>query len=112
MGQVLTLIVLLILVLLVSYVLVPQWRGRRAVSQVIRIFRINGAVDDKHARTASELGLTPRSMLVILVKGRDYKIDALKAMVQNGIIVQDASGRLYLSEERLASTGFGISENS
>jgi hypothetical protein len=108
MNTMLIIVVLIFLVLLAFYIIVPQWRARRAVYQVIRIFRWHGAIDVKHAKTIDELGLTPRTMLAGLMKGRDYKVDALKALIQVGIIVQGAeSGQLYLSEERLAETSLG-----
>ena len=75
---------------------------------MIRIFRLHGAIDVRHAKTMDELGLAPRTMLSGLMKGRDFKVDALKALIQVGIIVQDAeSGGLYLSEEKLAETNLG-----
>ena len=98
-------IVLIIVVLLVAMFIVPQWRLRRAIRQVIRIFRENNAVDARTAKTVQELGLGPRSMIEGLFRGRDYKQYALTALMKNDIINMTEGGRLYISEDKLRDSG-------
>ena len=80
---------------------IPRWRMKRAVRQVIRIFRERNAVDSKNARTIEELGLMPRGMVESLFKGRDYKNYALTFLIQ-AEVVQQIDDKLYLWEERLS----------
>ena len=107
MSDILFIIVILIVMGLVMFI-VPQWRLRRATPQVIRIFRDQGAVGIKNARTPDELGIKLPGMMEGILTRRDYKRQALKALIQVGIIVHDVeSGGLYLSEDKLAETELG-----
>lgn len=98
--------VLLIIVALAALIFLPQWRGRRAVAQVINIFRMQGATDSKHAKTAPEMGLAQQTMLIRLLSPRDYKQDALKALIKAGVIQVVANDRMYLVENKLLNTRF------
>ena len=49
-------IVAAIILLLVAMFVIPQWRLRRAIPQVIRIFREGNAIGSKNAKTLDELG--------------------------------------------------------
>jgi len=93
------------IVLLAAMFFVPQWRLRRAVRQVIRIFREFNAVDTKSARTIDELGLRPRGIMDGMFRGRDYRPHALNALMRAGIIQTTEEGRLYLSEDKLLASG-------
>ena len=81
---------------------IPRWLTRRAARQVIKIFRESNAVDSKTARTVDELGLRPPGVLERMMRRRDYKPQALNAMIQVGIIKTTEDGKVYLSEEKLA----------
>ena len=98
-------IVLVIILMLAALFILPQWRLRRAVRQVIRIFREHNAIGIKNARTIDELGLRPRRMLEGMFKGRDYKKYAVSALTKAEIILTTEDGRLYLSEDRLIASG-------
>ncbi len=100
-------IVLLVVVLLAGMFFIPQWRLRRAIHQVIRIFRDHSAVSVRDAKTVDELGLRPRGMLegMFSVKLRDYKKYALDALMKADIIQTTDDGRLYLSEDKLFASG-------
>jgi len=89
---------------------VPRWLMRRAARQVVRIFRKSNATDSKTARTVDELGLRPLGVLERMMRRRDYKPQALNALMQAGVIQVTEDGRLYLSEENLA--GFGLEKRS
>lgn len=104
MSNDILIIVLLIILALLALVFVPQWRLKRAIPQVIRIFRYYNAAGIKNAKTLEELGLQPRGLLDSLLKGRDYKQYALTALMRMGIIMVN-EGKLYLSEEKLMSSG-------
>jgi len=84
--------------------LIPQWRLKRAIRQVISIFRKNNAINAKNAKTIDELGLRPRGMLEGMFKGRDYKTYALSALMRAEIVQQTEDERLYLLEERLSAS--------
>ena len=98
-------IILLAILMLLALLVIPRWLIGRASRQVIRIFRENNAVDSKTARTVDELGLRPPGVLERMMRRRDYKPHALNALLQAGVIKTTEDGRLYLSEEKLASFG-------
>jgi hypothetical protein len=77
----------------------------RATRQVIRIFRRYNAVDSKSARTIDELGLRPPGVFQRMMRRRDYKPQALDALIRLGVVQATGEGRLYLSEARLAELG-------
>ena len=106
MNEVL-IIILLIIVALVSMLVIPQWLIKRAVPQVIRIFREHNAIDIKNAKTLDELRLRPRGMMQQMFRRRDYKQYALTALMQADIIQMTEDGKLYLSEEKLSESRFG-----
>ena len=99
------LIVLIIVLALLALFVIPQWRLRRAIRQVIRILREHNAIDIKNAKMVDELGLRPRRMLEGMFKGRDYKKYALSALMKAEIIQITEDGRLYLSEDKLIASG-------
>jgi len=90
---------------LVALFFIPRWLTRRAARHVIKIFRKHNAIDSKNARTIDELGLRPPGVLERMMRRRDYKPQALSALMQAEIIQATEDGKLYLSEEKLASLG-------
>ena len=76
---------------------------KHAARQVIKIFRRHNATDSKNARTIDELGLRPPGILERMMRRRDYKPQALTALMQAGIIKATEDGKLYISEEKLAA---------
>ena len=106
MNEVL-IIILLIIVALASMLFIPQWLIKRAVPQVIRIFREHNAIGIKNAKTIDELGLSPRGMIQQMFRRRDYKQYALTALMRADIVQMTEDGRLYLSEEKLSESRFG-----
>jgi hypothetical protein len=91
--------------LLLALFIIPRWRLRRAVRQVIAIFRNNNAIDKKTAKTVDELGLRPRGFVEGMFRGRDFKPYALTALLKADIIKSTEDGRLYLVEEKLMESG-------
>ena len=107
MNEVL-IIILLVIILLASMLFIPQWRLKRAIPQVVRIFREMNALDMKNAKTIDELGLRPKGMMEQMFKRRDYKQYALTVLMQTGIIQTTEDGKLYLSEEMLSESRFAV----
>lgn len=89
---------------LLAIIIIPLWRMKQAIPQVLRIFRANNALDAKNAKTIDELGLRPRGMMEGMFRGRDFKPHALSSLTQAGIIAITGDGRYYLVEERLVGT--------
>jgi len=100
-------IVILFVLLLVAMFFIPRWRLKRAIRQVVKIFREHSAIDRRSAKTIDELGLRPRGMVEGMFRGRDYKQYALNALMKSEIITQTEEGRFYLSEELLGASSLG-----
>ncbi len=97
-------IVLLVVASILGVMLIPRLLIRRAMTSVIRMFRQCGAVGISSARTADELGLGPLGMFDRVMKPRDYKPRALQFLLSANIVQVTKDGKLYLSEENLASS--------
>ncbi len=97
-------IVLVIIVLILLMFVVPRFLLKRALSNVVRTFRQQGALNVKSARTVDELGLRPRAMLQGMFKGRDYKPYALELLRKSDVVQMTEDDRFYLSEEKLATS--------
>ena len=106
MNEVL-IIVLLVVIILLAMFFIPHWRGKRAIRQVIQMFREHSAIDTKSAKSPEDLGFKHRGMLEGLLRGRDYKQDSLRALMRAEIIQTTEGGRLYLSEDRLSAASLG-----
>jgi len=85
--------------------LIPRWRLKRAIREVIQIFREHNATDIKKAKAIDELGLAPRGMMEGMFRGRDYKPYALNALMRAEVVNRTEDGKLYLSEEKLRASG-------
>ncbi len=107
MDTTLFIVIVVIVLILVTFV-IPRLLFKRALSGVIQVFRRQGAFDVKSARTIDELGLRPRAMLQGMFKGRDYKPYALEILRKADIVQMTEDDRLYLSEEKLASSRFNV----
>ncbi|MBA7619051.1 hypothetical protein ES703_26383 [subsurface metagenome] len=100
-------IIILIVLALFGFFVFPSLLLRRAINQIIKIFRQHSAIDAKHARTAEELGLGPQpSYYRRMFWLRDYKPSALQQLMNVGIIQMTEDDRLYLSEENMAAARF------
>jgi hypothetical protein len=98
-------IIVIFVLLILALFIIPRWRLKRAIRQVIQIFRNSSATDFKNAKTADELGLRPPTMREEIFHSRDYKPYALSALIRAEIIQRTEGGKLYLSEDRLMSSG-------
>jgi hypothetical protein len=98
-------LILFFIALLVIGALISRWRMKRAMRQVILIFREHSATSSRNAKTIDELGLSPQGMMGGMFKGRDYKQYALSLLMKSEIIQATEDGRLYLSEDKLYASG-------
>ena len=98
-------IVLIVVFLLLAMFFIPQWRLKRAIRQVIWIFKDCNAIGVKNAKTVDELGLSPKGMLEGAFRGRDYKQYALNALRKAEILQTTEDGKFYLVEDKLISSG-------
>lgn len=95
-------LIVLALVFFVAIFILPQWRIRRAIRQVVKIFLEHGATRPSSAVTSQQLGFAPdRGVLMSLFSKKDYKKYALDALLKAGTVQRVEDGRLYLSEERV-----------
>lgn len=99
-------IVLLIILFLVVIVALPMLLNKRAVIQVVQIFRDHGALDPESAKTLQELRLTKPTLKDRMLRFRDYKPAAVDSLIQVGIVQGTEDGRVFLLEERLENTKF------
>ena len=102
-----TFIIALGMITLIALFVIPRWLFKRAVKQVVMIFRNSSAVNIKNAKTIDELGLRPKGFLERISKPRDYKQYALSYLINNNIVRTTEDGRLYLSDEVLRDSGLG-----
>ena len=98
-------VIIILALLVLAFVVIPRFLIRRAMRQVIRIFREHNATTNKSAKTADELGIKPKSLMEGMFRGRDYKPSALNLLTNAGIIQDTEDGKLYLSEETLFTSG-------
>ena len=84
----------------------PRYLLKRAINQVILIFRQYHAIDKRNARTLVEMGLGPATMWQRLMRTRDYKPYAIDVLSKNDILLMTEEGKHYLSEENLAMSRF------
>jgi len=97
-------IILIVVFVIVALLGIPYLMMKRAVGRVIKIFRNNSAIDARSAKTIDELGLSPRTRLQGMFRGRDYKPQALNFLIKAEVIQLTEDGRVYLSEDKLAAS--------
>lgn len=93
----------IVIVIVIVLALFALWRYfmQRAVRTVVSIFRKNGAVSAKTAKTLNDLGLAPKPFLQRAFRPRDYKPQALRLLDQEGCIRLSEAGKIWLCEEVL-----------
>ena len=104
MNNVLFIILVILFAGLMLFV-VPRFLMKRAISSVIHIFQRQSALDARNAKTLDELGLRPRTFMEGMFRRRDYKPHALELLRRAGIVLVTEDDKLYLSEDKLASSG-------
>ena len=104
-------LILMVIVIGVAMFVVPRWRVSRATTEVIQVFQEHNATNIKNAKTSDELGFKQRGMLDGIFTRRDYKPYALSGLMRAEIVQVTEDGKLYLSEEKLATSGFYKSQS-
>jgi len=95
------LILVLIIIAFGVTVSVYIYRGRRAISKVIEIFYEHHALGSKDAKTLKELGLEKPDFARRIMRGRDFKQDALQVLMKRGLICLTEDGKLYMVKDKL-----------
>jgi hypothetical protein len=93
--------ILIFLLMIAALILLPRFMIKRAIKQTIAIFRHYGALREDQARTRGELGLNPPDFMARITSLRDYKPSAMQILMNEGVIVSTAEGKLYIDEEKL-----------
>jgi hypothetical protein len=99
------LLILFMILTILAKLTIPPMLIRRAVKPVLERFISFGAMNESNARSIDELGLGPKRLVERMVSMRDYKPKALDALLSASIVIPTEDGRLYLSREKLMSTG-------
>jgi len=94
-------VLILLAVFGMSLFILPRFMLKRAMSQVLRVFRVHRSLSKESAKTVEELGLKPHSFMERFMKSRDYKPYALQILTRQGVLCQTEDGKLYLSEQKL-----------
>lgn len=92
---------ILFILMIAGFVLIPRFMIRRAINQVIFIFRQQNIFHPENARTADELGLSAPGFMKRMTSTRDYKPTALEILYKSGIILSTPEGKLYMVREKL-----------
>jgi hypothetical protein len=100
---------IVILVLIMLLLLVIAYFGstllmKRAVRQILKMFRDHNALSSETAQFAQDMGLKKKGMLSFGGL-RDYKPAALQFMMKYEIVLATEEGKLFLSEEALGRSG-------
>ncbi len=76
---------------------------KRAIRDVLKMFRAGQAFTPETAKFQDELGFKRRSFIQFKAL-RDYKPTALQILIRNNIVQVTEEGKVYLSEEALLAT--------
>ena len=95
---------ILLFIGVVLVLLIPSTMLKLSVSVVVKEFRRQKAISSEHTISKTELGIISQTGINRFVNRRDYKAQALQALVQAEIVQVTEEGRLYLLEEKLEST--------
>lgn len=97
------LIILAMLLLLVIAFVASNFLMKRAIRDVLKMFRTGQATSPETAKFQDELGFKRRSLIQFNAL-RDYKPTALQLLLRHNVIQTTDDGRVYLSEETLSTT--------
>jgi hypothetical protein len=104
-SSIVLIIFVLIIILLIGLTLVGvNLLMKRALKNVIKMFRTGQAFSPETAKHRDELGLKQRSF--IHIGARDYKPMVLQLLQRSSIVHTTEDGRIYLSEEALSASNF------
>jgi hypothetical protein len=98
-------IIVFIICFLAIILVIPTLMTRRAMNQVLKIFRHYGALDEASAMTIESLGLAPLSFAQRIMKPRDYKPRAIEFLKKLEAIQTTSEGKIFLSRDKLLASG-------
>jgi hypothetical protein len=84
---------------------------KRAMRQVLKMFRNHEAFSAEKALFADELGMKAQGFIRFNT-WRDYKPNAMDLLIKNDIVKVTEEGKLFLSEDNLANSGFEAKINA
>jgi hypothetical protein len=104
--------VVLFTMFLLGIFVLPAFRLKRAILQVIRIFRRHASFCFSNPKTIDELGLAPRPMWESLFRLRDFKPYAIQVLLRGGVIHLSDDGKMCMQENKAAEflTASGMRE--
>ncbi len=91
---------ILITLFWVGFFVIPRVMVRRAVLQVLNIFRQSHTLYSEIPKTVEELGLEPRGLTDRLFRSRDYKPYALQILINSGMVRLTEGGKMCLLENK------------
>ena len=94
--------VILVILFCLGVFVIPSYLLRRAIFQVVTIFRRSHSLCSESPKTIDELGLTPPALMDRMLKARDYKPYALQVLIRARVVRQTDDGKLCLIDERAA----------
>ena len=97
-------VVIMVALFLFIIIVLPQFFFKRAMRDVVRLFRKQSALDPVSAKPLEEIGIKQRSIMGNVFRGRDYKPYALNVMIKAQIVIMTDDERFYLVEETLAKS--------
>lgn len=80
----------------------PAFRLKRAILQVIRIFTREQSFCFNNSKTVNELGLAPPPIWDRLFKMRDFKPFAVQVLIRAGVIHLSDDGKMCMRENKAA----------
>lgn len=86
----------------VAIFVIPAFRLRRALLQVIGIFRNTRSLCSAGVKSLDDLGLAPPNIWEGLFRLRDYKGYALQLLIRVGVVQLSEDGKMCLLEEKAA----------
>jgi hypothetical protein len=93
--------ILIFLLMIVALIFLPRFMIKRAIKQTIAIFRHYGALREDQAKTRAEMGLNPPDFMARITSLRDYKPSAMQILMNEGVIIATAVGKLYIEEGKV-----------
>ncbi|MBN1628610.1 MAG: hypothetical protein JW990_02495 [Thermoleophilia bacterium] len=96
--------VIAIVLLAVAAAYASRFFLRKAMREIVALFRAQGATDPATAVKPEQLGLVWRNPIGGMSGLRDYRPNALQLLGQAGVIRGTEEGTLYLAEEDLADS--------
>jgi hypothetical protein len=100
-GESLALLILIVILLGVAAFYFSRMRMKIALRSVVNSFYERGALQAKKAATPRDLGVVPLDVFSRMMRLRDYRPQALRLLVNAGIVIATDDGLLYMSEDLL-----------